>query len=101
MASTPVMFQVPVEMLAAMDAYCDQQKISRAAMMRIAIADKIGYNLPSKDRQSSEQRKEAQKARNKEHREAIQKIMAAFRRGERAEDIAALAKSLGINPEDV
>ena len=100
-----VMLQFDAPFLAALDAYATEHNQSRAQVIRQAVAGHIAYkgNPHQGGREAIDPaiRKAANKAKQAEHRAQVRELINAFKRGERAEDIIALAKTMGINPEDI
>lgn len=105
--ATPVMFQIGEEMLATLDAYCAKHKLPRAQVIREAIAKHIGLDDASLQTQrrtkyaNPEERKKANRDKQKAERDAVKQLMALYRKGARIEDMQALAKTMNINLDDL
>lgn len=105
--ATPVkvMLQFDAQFLAAVDAYATTNNQSRAQVIRQGVANLIAYkgnpHQGGREAVDPEVRKAANKAKQAEHRANVRALINAFKKGERAEDILALARTMGINPEDI
>jgi hypothetical protein len=104
----PLMFQSPAALTKALDAYCTQHNLSRASVIRAALADKIGFVLQPEHRAkrpskygSEAEKKAANRARSKQKRDETKAIVDKIRAARKLADMEALAKSIGIELEDV
>jgi len=94
-----VMFQCPAELVEAIDKFAATAKRSRSDIIREALAAVVGFDLASVARPQGrplkyanpEERKEAQKNRNREKRVAMRDLIEMVRRAERLEDIQLAA----------
>lgn len=96
-----IMFTLSQELKDALDQYSGKQNEARSSVIRQAIAAFIGYDLsaePKAQRQkkyaSPEERKKAAKARSQARRELTRRLLEAYEKAEKEEDIEALIKSL-------
>lgn len=102
MASSNLPFPCPDALKEALDAEAGKRNISRAALIRLAIAKEIGFDIKAantrapraKVYETPEERKAAARARAATKRKLMAEFLLAVERGDRQEDIAALAKSL-------
>lgn len=102
MASTLVTFPASDALREALDAECGKRNIQRAALIRLAIAKEIGFDPVLANKRAPrpriydtpEERKEAARQRAATKRRLMDEFLAAVERGDREEDIKALARSL-------
>lgn len=102
MSMSPTMFPISDELKEAADKYAAALGISRAALFREAIAEKIGFDLKSvpsgagrpQKYATPEDRKAHQKAVNKAKKSMTDRLIELYNKGEREEDIKALAQSI-------
>ena len=93
--STPIMFNVPVKMKAAIETAAEEQDIPVSGLIRQAVAKFIGYTLSKTDMARArkyatlEERMAAQKVREKEKRDVIKALLAKYRAGEIELDLEA------------
>jgi plasmid stabilization system protein ParE len=101
MTKALVSFPASDEFRDAITVAATAQNISRAELIRISVANTIGYNLANESRigrpqvyESPEARKKAQRERQANQRKLEKRIIDMIRIGEKQEDIQALLDSL-------
>ena len=101
MSKALVSFPASDEFREAITEAAKAQKLSRAELIRKAVATDIGYDLSNESRagrpptyESPEARRKAQSQRAKNKRQIQSRIMEMIRKCERQEDIQALLDSL-------
>lgn len=98
----PLMFPISDGLRSALDAEASKRGTSRAALIRVSIAREIKYDLTKepvathgvKKYASPEERKQAQKDRNKAKKLKIDALIRAYEAGDKEEDVNALLASL-------
>jgi hypothetical protein len=100
------MFQIGDNLKTALDQYCGKHNVSRASVIRTAIAKYIEFDLANEVRpdrkrlyENTEARVAAQRERNREQRAAMRQLLEAVRRGDKLEELKHLARTLGLDPE--
>lgn len=98
---TSLMFTLSAQMKEALEQFSGHSQVSRAMVIRVAIARYIKYDLegePKATRQrkyaNAAERKLAQRARDKAKRALVRKLQDAIARGEREEAIKYIEASL-------
>jgi predicted transcriptional regulator len=97
-----LMFSLSESLKDALGEYAAEHELSDAAVIRQAIAQYIGFDLSTVEKQprsgrmyaSVEERREAQKERNKEKRALVRELLSLAKSGERDKAIAALEASV-------
>ena len=96
-----IMFTLSETFLNQLDHYCFEHDVSRASVIRQAIATHIDYDLlnePQPDRrrkyESPTHRKAAQKARDKLKRQLVRKVQDSLQNGNTEAALEDLRKSL-------
>ena len=100
-AKQPIMVLVSDGMREAIDKRMTELNISKAELIRRAIADYLGLDISKelkagrpKKYPTKEAREEAQRARNRARRQATAKLIRAYESGEHEDDIKALIEAL-------
>lgn len=102
MASTNIMVPMSDGLRDAVDNEAGKRNIPRAQLIRLAIAKEIGFDIDvanaraprARIYESDEARKEAARDRAATKRKLMNEFIQAVERGDRKEDIQALARSL-------
>ena len=87
METTVMMFNLPVSLKAAIEAHAEKEGLTSSALVRQAIAATVGYELPegmgrAKKYATEDERKAAQKDRDKARRDLIKDLLEKYRKGE-------------------
>ena len=109
MSKAQILFVCSEEFKAAFTTYAQDNKTTVSELIRSTLAAKIGYDLSKEPAiidgrrkyANAEERKEEQKRRSREQRQAVTKLVEAFGRESRLADIEAIEQSLlrkGIDP---
>ncbi len=82
-----MMFNLPIGLKVEIEKRAEQDGLTASALVRKAIADVVGFELPvglsrAKKYGSDEERKAAQKSRDKARRDLIKDLLAKYRAGE-------------------
>lgn len=99
--TTTIMFNISPSFLEALESFVGAENTSRAHVVRVALADHIGYDLTAEPKtarkskySSPEEAKAAQKERAKKRRQLTSKLLAAYDQEDNEDAIKALIASL-------
>lgn len=84
--ATSLMFNLPIAMRFALEEKAADADVTVAKFVRDIVAEAIGYKLPvgegrARKYATEQEKKDAQKAKNQEHRNKVNAIMEAYRKG--------------------